>query len=72
MNKLLAQFYEQESIRKAVEEFMVDTLKEMAVDKTFDGEDVTGIKEARELIVKMFDRLDSMYGKIKVTETNSR
>lgn len=72
MNRLLAQFYEQEGIRKAVEEFMVETLKEYAVEKTFEGESVGGIKEAREVVEKMFDKLDTIYGKIKVTETNSR
>jgi len=65
MDKILQQFYAVEAMRVTLEEFMIDTLKQMAVEKTFEGENVTGIKEARELVTKMFDRLDELYGKIK-------
>jgi hypothetical protein len=40
---------------------MIDTLKELAVDKTFDGKDTSGIKDARDLIEIMFDTLEQKY-----------
>lgn len=53
--------------------FLIEYLKEMAVEKAFDGEPVTGIREAHDLIVKAFDRLAEMYGKIEEpTISNSR
>ncbi len=60
----LKNFYENESMRETVKSFMVDVLKEIAVQKTFDGEETTGIKDARELVDKTFDKLKELYGKI--------
>jgi hypothetical protein len=69
----LKQFYDNETQREEVKAFMVMCLEEMAVDKTFAGDDVTGIKEARDLIDKTFDKLAELYGTIpKITSTNSR
>lgn len=61
------------TIREAVKDFQIQCLKDLAVNKTFEGEDVKGIKEARELVDKMFDTLDQMYGIIKpVNKIDSR
>ena len=69
----LATFYNNEHEREAVKEFLVEQLKELAVERTFDGEDVKGIKEANENIVRAFDRLHELYGKIEPPkEQNSK
>jgi len=66
-------FYDNIQEREAVKAFLIDCLKELAVEKTFDGEDVSGIKEARQNIERAFDRLDEMYGKIETSKpSNSR
>lgn len=69
----LVTFYNNEIEREAVKEFLIGQLKELAVERAFDGEGVTGIKEGRDTIVRSFDKLDELYGKIKVNpEQNSR
>lgn len=47
---------------------MVDVLKEITVEKAFDGEDVSGIREARALVEKVFDKLEEKYGIIEKKE----
>lgn len=66
-------FYNNEVEREAVKLFMVECLKELAVEQTFDGQDVSGIKDAYKALIKSFDKLDGMYGKIEVIkDQNSR
>jgi len=65
MNPVLRNFYSNEAERDAVKEFMIEVLKELAVERTFDGKPVTGIPEARELVDRLFDKLQELYGKIK-------
>lgn len=64
MNQLKS-FYDNEGQREAVREFMILVLRDMAVEKTFEGSPVIGIKEAHELVDKMFDKLEEQYGIIK-------
>ena len=64
MNQLQT-FYNNENQRELVREFMVDTLKEMAIEKTFEGQATLGIQEAKECIDKMFSRLSDTYGKVE-------
>lgn len=53
--------------------FMIESLKEMTVEKAFEGESVAGIQEARALVDKMFEKLEEKYGKIEVIiNANSR
>lgn len=61
MNQLLKSFHGNVSQRETLKAFMVQVLKDIAVEKTFAGEPVTGIKEASELITRMFDKLDEEY-----------
>jgi hypothetical protein len=71
--QILQQFYVNKTEREAVHDFMVECLGQMAIEKTFKGEDVSGIKEARELVEKMFDELQVLYGeKPKVLYNNSK
>ncbi len=72
-NQLLKQFYDNEGQREAVKVFMLEVLKELAVEKTFTGHPITGIKEAHELVNKMFDKLAELYAIIDPPIThNSR
>ena len=63
--QILKIFYDNEPEREAVKEFLILCLKEMAIQKTFDGEDITGIKDAHDNIIKSFDKLAELYAKIK-------
>lgn len=73
MTSSLKTFYDNVPEREAVKEFMVEQLKAMAVSKTFEGEDVTGLKEARDLVERVFDELDALYGRPEpIKEQNSR
>ena len=61
----LENFYRNTFERDAVKEFMIDTLKEITVEKAFEGFPVDGIQDCRELIDTMFNKLDDIYGIIK-------
>jgi len=61
----LQTFYHNEPERTAVHDFMIEVLKELAVDKTFNGQEVKGIQEAKQCVEKMFDKLETLYGIIK-------
>lgn len=68
MNPLVI-FYRDETMRDAVKDFMVAQLEQMAIDRTFNKEDITGIAEAKELVDKTFSKLKELYSpepKIKV------
>jgi len=71
MNQLLKNFYENKNQREAVKTFLIENLKELAVERTFEGKDVTGIKEAHDSINKAFDKLAETYGIIESTEINN-
>ena len=58
---LLRQFYLNEHEREAVKEFMIQVLKERAVDKVFNKKAIAGVYEARELIDEMFNKLEELY-----------
>jgi len=58
-------FYEQTQMRDEVRDYMHDILDELALRDVYKGESVSGYKEARNTVDKMFARLDEMYGKEK-------
>lgn len=60
MNPLLT-FYKDSAMREAVKSFMISELEGMAIDRTFNKEDVVGIAEAKELIDKTFSKLKEIY-----------
>jgi hypothetical protein len=61
----LNSFYQNVVMRDSVKAFMIEELKEMAVEKTFAGQETKGIKEARDCLDKTFNKLGQMYGKIE-------
>lgn len=69
----LQTFYTNTPEKEAVQSFLMAQLREMAADMALDGEDVSGIKDAADLVTRTFDKLDELYGKIEtVKEQNSR
>jgi hypothetical protein len=60
-------FYQNQGQREAVRAYMIDTLAQMAIEKTFEGLDVSGIKDAKNCIDRAFDKLEEEYGKIETT-----
>ncbi len=65
MNQYLSHFYNNEGQRIAVKEYMIECLKEITVEKAFAGEEVTGIKDARLMVERFFEKLEEKYGKIE-------
>lgn len=65
MNPTLRNFYTNENEREAVKAYLIESLKEIAIEKSFAGESVVGIPEARQMVDKMFDNLKVAYGKIE-------
>lgn len=73
MNPNLRTFYNNENQREAVKEFMLECLKEMAVDKSFKGESTDHIKDCKQVVENTFTRLREIYGKQpKPSISNSR
>ena len=61
----LQQFQLNETMREAVKAFMIEQLKEMAVEQVFDNKAVSGIYEARKVVDTTFDRLEELYAEKK-------
>jgi len=61
MNPLVL-FYNNKTQREAVKDFIILTLKDVAVERSFAGQSIDGIKDAKELIDKAFYRLEELYG----------
>ncbi len=55
-------FYDQEPVREAVRTYLLDLLDVSALKDVYKGEDVSGYKEARATIDRMFARLEELYG----------
>ena len=69
----LKTFYDNTAEREAVRAFFVEQLRELAADLALEGCSVEGIKDANTCIVRSFDKLDELYGKIEtIREQNSR
>lgn len=65
MDNVLRTFFNNKTQRETVKVFMVEVLKELAVEKTFARESVEGIADAKECVEAVFDRLEEKYGKIE-------
>lgn len=73
MNNTLRVFFNNQNERETVKAFLIETLKTMAGDRALLGESVSGIKDAHDCIVKAFDNLEELYGKIEtISIPNSR
>lgn len=73
MDNILRQFYNNETQREVVKGFLIDTLKQIAIDRTFNSKDTGGISDAKECIDNAFDKLEELYrAKPEIPEINSR
>jgi hypothetical protein len=73
MDNILRQFYNNETTREGVKGFLIDNLKQIAIDRTFDNKDIGGIADAKECIDKAFDKLEELYrAKPEIPDINSR
>lgn len=61
MNNLLGQFNNDFHTRDALMEFFSDYVDAQALDKLYKGEDVSHVKQAKELIMGAFDYLKDLY-----------
>lgn len=59
--KTLQDFWINKEVKNTVQEYLVNYLKEEAVRKLFDKEDVSAVAEAKEMIDKAFENLDVMF-----------
>lgn len=67
---MLNRFYADKEIYNAVRDFLNEHLKDLAVKKTFNGEQVTGIKEAKDAIDNAFRQMEKEFGTKKHIDTN--
>lgn len=71
----LRQFYEQETIRKAVKDYMHELLDEFALQAVYSEDDDSttwGYPEARKTINKLFATLEERYGKQEKASTTNK
>lgn len=68
---LLRTFYNDIHTRETFKEFQLNLLRQMAVDRVFDKEDIAGIHEAKQIIEDSFSRLEEMYGAKEKKEPDS-
>jgi hypothetical protein len=57
MNPLLKAFFQDKPTQEAWANFIIETLNEDALQRIYNGEDTSAVKEAREIIEKSFKRL---------------
>jgi hypothetical protein len=73
MNPILRNFYDNSNEREAVKAFLIDVLKDMAVERVFEKQTISGLYEGRKAIEKAFNRLEELYGRIDAPiKSNSR
>lgn len=59
--KSLLEFYQDTETRNNVQNYLIDYLKEEALRKLFDKEDVSAVAEAKEMIDKAFENMDVIF-----------
>lgn len=57
----LKDFFLNESMREDVKTYLIDFLKEQAIEKAFNREDTSSVAEAKEVIDKAFSNLDILF-----------
>lgn len=73
MDKLLKQFYSDEHLRDAVEQYLISYVEQEALKALMDKKDTVGFADARDILYKAFVNLDETYApQPKPILTNSR
>lgn len=60
---MLKRFYQDELMRNQVKEFLVQCLRDKAVELAFSGRSTAEIQKANEVIDEAFNKLEHTYGK---------
>ena len=68
---MLKAFYKDEHMRKAVEAFVIEYLREKAAELAFNGESTDHIKTAKEVINEAWNKLEMLYGEKKGQKLNN-
>jgi hypothetical protein len=70
---LLKQFYDNEPMREAVQAYFMASLHDLAVERVFGKQTISGVYEAKKVIEKSFEKLEEEFStKPKPTIHNSR
>ena len=65
-------FYQQEHVRESVRVFLLGTVDEELLDAAYEGKDVSGYKEAREVIERTFINLRNLYAEEKTNNQSNK
>lgn len=58
-------FHSNEIMREQVKDFLIEQLRELAIERVFGKQAISGIYEARKVITLAFDRMDELFTKQK-------
>lgn len=72
MASSLEEFYRDEGMRKNVHSFLVDFLEKEAIKKVFDREDVAGVAEAKSVIDKAFEEMETLFSPKPKSDTKDQ
>ena len=61
MPNSLKDFFLNEVMRNDVKTYLIDSLKEQAIDKAFNREDTSAVAEAKEVLDKAFENLEILF-----------
>lgn len=67
----LHRFYTDKEMYNEVKKYLIEHLKEVAIENAFKGTDTTGIKEAKIAVDNAFNQLEKEFGEKKKVEVNS-
>lgn len=70
-DEILRQFNGDLRTKEAFHAFVVDAINEDAIERMYRGEDVSHIKDAKDLIDKAFSKLDIIYGIKQTTKIST-
>lgn len=59
----LRTFYENETEREAVKEFLIECLEEVAVKRVMSRENTTSLADAKDVVEETFIKLSELFGK---------
>ena len=61
MSKSLLEFYNDKDMKDNVYNYLISELEKEAIKRVFDKEDVTAVADAKIVIEKAFDNLDTLF-----------
>jgi len=67
----LHKFYIDKEVYNEVKKYLIEHLKEVTIERAFEGKDTTGIKEAKIAVDNAFNQLERQFGEKKTQTANS-